>query len=154
MAKRAFRILLLLLLPLIAAGCLADLVKQPDIEDPWPNEVEFFPTAEAIGQDNANEKNTVTRIELVGPKLETDQNIYFSVNSEESNAIAGRDYVLRTSSPVTIEAGKTTEAIEIRILPNSIPEGVRRELVIDLEGNDRISTVPSHDRYTLTIVGN
>lgn len=139
---------------LLFSGCLADLVNQPDIEDPWPVQVEFFPVQEDRSENNEESVFTTVKVQLVGPTLEEDQRIPFTLNGDKTNAINGRHFLVRTNSPVTIPAGETTATIEIEILPNSLEDGARRFVVLDLQGNGEVGTIPTYDRYTLTIEGN
>lgn len=94
--------------------------------------------------------NVTEQVNLIGPQMAQSQTIAFSVDSENSTAVAGTHYNLNGGS-FEIPANSSFGDCTVEILGGAIPAGESRTLVLVLEGNAAIKAAGNYKTLTINI---
>lgn len=132
--KFYIRILTLFCVSLLLTGCLNDLFDQDSQTFDMEPQLEFRPQNDTFDED---EGTIEVLVQLIGPQRESDISVAFSVNSGETDAVAGTHYTLVTSSPVTLAANSSAATVTIDLNGTTLDDGDVRTLFLTLdEGNE------------------
>lgn len=148
--KITIRILTLLLVSIFLNGCLNDLFEQKSQTFEGEPQLEFKPQTDTFDED---EGTIEVLVQLIGPQRSSDISVDFSVNSDETDAVAGTHYELVTSSPVTIAANSSSATITINLNGTTLDGGEFRTLVLTLDESNEVKPAENLKSYTLTIEG-
>lgn len=146
---KAFAILLLSIFTL--TGCFDDDVADNIFND--QSQVEFdqiatnvnYVRSVAVGAGSITEQ-----VNLIGAQMAVAQTITFTVDADNTTAVAGTHYDLNGGSftiPVNTSFGECT----VEILGGAIPAGETRTLTLVLEGNSEIKAAGNYKSLTIQI---
>lgn len=148
--KISIRILTLLLVSVFLNGCLNDLFEQKSQTYEGESLLEFRPQTDTFDED---EGTIDVLVQLIGPQRDSDLSVAFSVNTGETDAVAGTHYQLVTSSPVTLAANSSAATVSINLSGTTLDEGEIRTLVLTLDESNEVKPAENLKSYTLTIEG-
>lgn len=101
----------------------------------------------ANGKVTADGEGVVLQVNLVGAQLDVDQAVKFQVVTDETTAVAGRDYTLSDETSLAIPANSSFGYITVS--PTATGEG-ETLLVLELLGNELIK--PSENYKKLAVI--
>lgn len=146
---KAFAILLLSVFTL--TGCFEDDVEENLFND--QSQVEFNQTATNVNyvrNVSVGEGSVTERVNLIGPQEPAAQTINFTIDADNTTAVAGTHYDLNGGS-FTIAANDSFGDCTVEILNGAIPAGESRTLVLVLEGNNEIGAAENYKTLTISI---
>jgi hypothetical protein len=148
--KIYIRILTLICVSVLLTGCLNDLFEQDSQTFDGEPQLEFRPQTDTFDED---EGTIDVLVQLIGPQRDSDISVDFSVNSGETDAVAGTHYSLATSSPVTLAANSSAATVSINLNGTALDDGEIRTLVLTLDEGNEVTPAENLKNYTLTIEG-
>lgn len=152
MKKISYNALAILLLSVFTlTGCFDDDVADNIFND--QPQVEFNQTASNVNyvrSASVGEGNITEQVNLIGPQMAQAQTIAFSVDTENSSAVAGTHYNLNGGT-FEIPANSSFGACTVEILGGAIPAGESRTLVLVLDGNSEIRAAGNYKTLTIQI---
>jgi hypothetical protein len=115
-------------------------------------QIEFEPTSASITQGEAASHSAT--IQLMGPQQDTDMEVIFEVDSEESTAVRGTHFEIPAGDQVTLDANSNSTAFEIEILDGLEPGDDSVEALIVLVGDstNEVEPAENYKTFTLTIL--
>src|SRR6056297_3053697 len=148
--KSYITILTLFCVSFLLSGCLNDLFEQDSQVFDGEPQLEFRPQTDTYDED---EGTIEVLVQLIGPQRDSDISVQFSVNSGETDAVAGTHYSLVTSSPVTLAANSSAATVTIDLNGTTLDDGQIRTLVLTLDEGNEVTPAENLKNYTLTIEG-
>lgn len=148
--KKRITLLALFSASLLFTGCLNDLFEQDSQVFDGEPQLEFRPQTDTFDED---EGEIEVLVQLIGPQRDSDISVDFSVNSSETDAVAGTHYSIATSSPVTLAANTSAATITINLNGTTLDDGDIRTLVLTLDESNEVTPAENLKNYTLTIEG-
>jgi hypothetical protein len=148
--KIYIRILTLFCVSLLLTGCLNDLFDQDSQTFDMEPQLEFRPQTDTFDED---EGTIEVLVQLIGPQRGSDISVAYSVNTGETDAVAGTHYSLVSSSPVTLAANSSAATVTIDLNGTTLDDGDVRTLVLTLDEGNEVTPAENLKNYTLTIEG-
>lgn len=146
---KAFAILLLSVFTL--TGCFDDDVADNIFND--QAQVEFDQIATNVNyvrQVSVGAGNITEQVNLIGPHMTVEQTIAFTVDADNSTAVAGTHYNLNGGT-FTIPVNSSFGECAVEILGGAVPAGETRTLTLVLEGNSEIKAAGNYKSLTIVI---
>lgn len=146
---KAFAILLLSVFTL--TGCFDDDVADNIFND--QSQVEFDQIATNVNyvrQVSVGAGSITEQVNLIGPHMAVEQTIAFTVDADNSTAVAGTHYNLNGGS-FSIPANSSFGECTVEILGGAVPAGETRTLTLILEGNSEIKAAGNYKSLTIII---
>lgn len=148
---RAVALCSLLAIPL--TGCFEEFATAYD----GPTVVEFDQSAGGSYAIAVAEGSGVIsrQINLIGPQQGSASNITFNVVNEGTTAVEGTHYSLPNGNQVEIPANSSFGQLQVNILGNSLSEGQRVTLQLELVGSQdgSVGAAENLKTFVITIVG-
>lgn len=155
MKRNMFKYSILLVLPLLFAGCFEDHASQFHLDD--ANQVEWAPpdrnssslsyTAELDAGQTDSETITL-EVQLIGAQTDSDRSVFVAVN--EDDAEEGEHFEI-TNNEVVIPANSNHGEVEIVILSENIADGEELSAELELQEGDELGVAANMKDMSLTI---
>ena len=152
MKKLSYKALAIVMLSVFTlTSCFDD-----DVSDNFFNDdpqVEFNQTSfdtDYVRSVSLGDGAVTEQVNLIGPHMDQDQTITFTVDTDNTTAVEGTHFDLNGGSFV-IPAGSSFGDCTVNILSGAIPAGETRILVLQLVGNTDIRAAENYKNLTIRI---
>jgi len=151
--KIYFRLLVILVLPLLLSGCLNDLFDDGETyyntDDP---QVEFYPLTQQLTLGATEESSYTINAQLIGEQRNAALELSVIVVDSLTTAQQGVQYSLPSTS-ITIPADSSTAAFTIEVSGEGLDAGDVAQLVLELQGTEEVQAAENLNQHTLIIQG-